>query len=253
MNRRLANSRLAAVHETISSRPFRLAAVDAAYATLLENGHLPDDARLAWTVLRRALHARKRPMPSSSSIYQVRAFLDCPPPRDQVFREAVAEFDPARDFARLLIGLLTRAGCDPSDPEFIPSDAELPEFGSAAAHFLGWPDQWVKPPYEQQLRRVLRQHAALRDASDGSDALHRDAAAGLAAFLTSGELPTDPLLRQVVLTIGEMFAIHADYFGRGDADLLATYEQVATTTGEVRDVAVATLGELQVRATEAFR
>jgi hypothetical protein len=168
-----------------------------------------------------------------------------------VFHEAVHPTETARRAARLLIGLLVQAGDDPTDPEFIPSDLELPEFGGIAMHLLGWPDRWVRPPYEQQLQRVMRQHAQVRSVSDRSDAWYRAAAAGLAAFLRDGEIPADDLQRLFVLTIGEMFAIHAHYFGHGDEDLLAAFDAVATASGPERDAALRRLAQAQACSVDA--
>jgi hypothetical protein len=262
MSRKNTNNRLAALRGTIDSQPLNPAAVDLSYAEFLGDGQLPENARIAWTVLNRALNARKPPVDpraGSDSIFRRRAGdIDRPgfvalPPREQVFREAVSALDPASRFARLLIGLLIQAGDDPTDPEFIPSDCQIPQFGSTAMSLFGWPDQWVRPPYEQQLQRVLQQHAALRADTDRSDAWFRAAAAGLAGFLSRGEVPSDDLVCRFALTIGEMFAIHAHYFGHGDEELLAAFEASATTSGAERDAVLVVLGALQVRATEALR
>lgn len=260
MSRKNTHNRMAALQGAINNQPLNPAAIDQAYAEFLETGELHEDRRIAWTVLKRALHARKRrvdPHNGHDSPFQRRvgdgdsAGYIAGPPREQVFREAVSTFGPARKCARLLIDLLVEGDDDPTDPEFIPSDLELPQCGSLAMHLFGWPDQWVKPPYEQQLQRVLLQHAALRADSDHSEAWHRAAAAGLAGFLTRGEVPDDELVRRYALTIGEMFAIHAHYFGRGDEELLAAFEASATTSGAAHDAALSHLGALQVRATEA--
>jgi hypothetical protein len=80
---------------------------------------------------------------------------------------------------------------------------------------------------------------------------YRDAAPALAKFLREGVIPTDDDLRLFALTTGEMFAIHAHYFGQGGEELLAAYEAVATTTGDECEAALRHLGALQAKASEA--
>lgn len=253
MSRKAASRRLDVIAQTVRALPFHKQAIDRAYEALLQVGELPADDRLAWTVLERALYARRETVEGRR--IEARAVAGAPidgPPRRRVFREAVHCFAPARTAARELIAMLVAAGRDPTDAEFIPSDIELPKFGGAAMHMLGWPDQWVRPQFEPQMQRVMRQHADILDQVDGSDAWHREAAAELSAFLTSGELPADPTVRLFAVTIGEMFAIHAHFLGRDTEDLLAAYEAVATSTGAEQQTDLDHLCRLQARA-EALR
>jgi hypothetical protein len=53
------------------------------------------------------------------------------------------------------------------------------------------------------------------------------------------------------LTLGEMFAIHADYFGHGDEELLAAFDAVARTSGAQRQAAMRHLGAAQAKRQEA--
>jgi len=267
VTRKTTNKRLDAAANAIGSRPLQLQAIDYAYAGFLRNGELPEDCRLAWSVLKRALHARKPPVETASADSVLWALQGSAnehraasgnqggyisgPPREQVFQEAVHSSAGPRQFARLLISLLVGAGSDPTDPEFIPSDLELPEFGGVAMSALGWPDHWVKPPYEQQMQRVMQQHAALRAIPDRTDAWYRDAAAGISGFLRNGEVPADGVVRLFALTVGEMFAIHGHYFGRGGEELLAAFDAVAKASGEQREAALLHLGAVQARSREA--
>ncbi len=246
-----ANKRLRATENAIRSKPYLLAAIDSAYAKFLRTGELPEDRSLAWHVLERALSARKEA--ADKRVY-TRRIVSLPeikpisgPPRERVFKEAVHEFKPARDLARFVISVLVRSGRDPTDVEFIPSDVPMHDFGSTAMFIVGWPDQFVRSPYEPQMERVLRQHAELRENNPRTDAWYREAAPALAKFLTEGVIPTDDDLRLFALTTGEMFAIHAHYFGRGGEELLAAYEAVATATGAERAAALDRLGKLQAR------
>lgn len=237
MRGRTMRNRMTRVEHAVESQPVSEFAIHRAYERFLRKGELEDHRRLAWAVVDRALHARKAAVEAG-----VRGT-----PRSHVLREAALAEGPARDAARLLVGLLVRGGLDPTDPEFIPSDLHMPEFGSVALYALGWPDQWVRPHYAAQMERVLRQHAVVRSNHERGSMSHREAAAALAAFLKHGEVPADPVLQSFVLTVGEMFALHAHYFGRGGDDLLAAFEAAAKTHGAERDAALARLGALQAR------
>lgn len=242
MHRRMQNT-----EDLLRDQPVSTAALDDLYERFLQRGELPMARNAAWGVLKRTLSARRGGKVS-------RQEFGCPPagpPREQVFREAVFDSEAARNPARALIRILVEAGFDPSDPEFIPSDYEVPEFGSLAMHILGWPDAWVKPPYEAQLQRVMQQQTEIRSVGGRSEWWYREAATALAAFLNRGELSPEPDLRLYALTIAEMFAIHAHYFGRGDEALLAAFADAAATTGPQHEAALRTLGQLQARSGEA--
>jgi hypothetical protein len=242
MTRRTFDRRLSTAEVIVGSRPVSPSAIDDLYSRFLRTGELPSSRKAAWGVLQRSLCARRGGRVS----YQENHRPLAGPPREQVFREAVHEHDTARDAARLLIEILVEAGDDPSDPEFIPSDYEHPGFGSISLYILGWPDAWVKPPYEKQMERVLRQHAQLRAvASERSEWWWQEAAGALSAFMTRGEIPVEPEHRLFALTVAEMFAIQAHYFGRGDEDLIAAFAETAATTGKQRDEALVRLGRLQ--------
>ena len=243
MTSKAANRRLDLVASIVNTQPLSQQALNELYAKFLKAGELPNDARTARAVVERALVARR----SGGITRQEEGLPIAGPPREQVLREAAQPFDVPRKAARLLIEILVEGGGDPTDPEFIPSDYEIPEFGSVAMHILGWPDRLVRPPYEQQMQRVLQQHAQLRAYWPRTDMWYRDAADALASFLTRGELPRDDVFQLYALTIGEMFAIHAHYCGRGGENLLAAYDAVATAPDEERADALRRLGELQAR------
>src|SRR5690606_1198618 len=138
----------------LSDQPVSVPALDDLYRRFLVTGELPEQPATAWPVLQRALCARRGGGVWPQSHGQPLAG----PPREKVVREAVHENPLARCAARKLIDILVEAGYDPSDPEFIPSDYPVPDFGSVALHVLGWPDAWVKAPYEAQMQRVMAQH-----------------------------------------------------------------------------------------------
>ncbi len=245
MTRRAFDRRLQTTEQILSNQSISPSALDDLYKRFLSSGELPPARNAAWEVLKRTLSARRG---GRVSPQQYGAPL-AGPPRERVFREAIHPNKSARDAARTLIRMLVEAGYDPTDPEFIPSDYEAPDFGSTALHVFGWPDAWVKPPYEQQMERVLRQHAGLRAvAGERSEWWWREATAALSVFMTRGEVSAEPDLQKFALTIAEMFAIQAHYFGRGDEPLIAAFADVAATTGTHRDEALVRLGQLQARA-----
>jgi hypothetical protein len=254
MTRRATNQRLQAMHAAIHSQSLRLQSIDRAYATFLRTGELPDVERLAKAVLRRALFARKAAAEQLGSVAPWRngtvPVARKPTARELVFAEAAYGIAPERKAARLLLDALVRNGNDPTDPEFIPSDFDVPERGSVSLHAFGWPDQWVKPPYEQQMERVMRQRDYLRTLPNQDDAWFQDVGVAIHGFLRHGVLPADAVFELYALTVGEMFAIHAHYFGKGGEDLLAAYAAVATATGAERSAALLHLGAMQVRAKE---
>ncbi len=253
MTRKSTWNRLAVVARAIDNQPFALPAIDRAYATFLRTGELAEDNRLAGVVLHRALHARRESADLDTGAWadgqQPAASLKSSP-RGRVFGEAACSSDPARIAARVLISILVRNGHDPTDPEFVPSGFEAPEFGGVAMHALGWPDRWVRPQYAHQMERVMQQHAKLRKNVVRSEAWYRDAAAGLRAFLTRGEVPSEPDVRLFALTIGEMFALNRHYFTGTPEDLLAAFDAVANAVGAKRDAALVHLAAVQARCQE---
>jgi hypothetical protein len=235
------------VANNLQERPIATLAVDEQYRRLLERGELAAEKRLASAVLCRALQARRDgATPTRSCDYEA------VPPRERVFREAVDDFAPARDAARLLIQVLVQCGHDPSDPEFVPSDSECPDFGSTAMRVLGWPHEWVRPEYHEQMSRVLERHRRLREAGPRSELWYREASRAWSGFLTRGDLPDDPELQEFALVAGEMFALNADYFGRSVAGLLQAFEDVSAAAADERAAALERLGALQVRACEVW-
>jgi hypothetical protein len=252
MRRNAMTKRFAATETALQRCPLAPEAVSEIYSSFLQTGALPNDRRLSWAVLERALHARKasadtRARQSKWDRLHERPNEDA---RYMVFREAIHQDPAPRDFARILIRLLVRSGDDPTDPEFVPPDLEHPEFGSLAMHALGWPDLWAREPYAKQMQRVLVQHAALRAQGPRSDLWYHMAAAALAGFLLRGHLPEDDAECLFALTLGEMFAIHADYFGHGDEELLAAFDAVARANGAKREAAMRHLGAMQAKSQE---
>lgn len=241
-----ARKRLQAAQDAIDRLPFRRHAIDDAYARFLEDGTLPRDRTLAGEVLDRALRARK---PVPELVAEQRALGLHQPygtTREMLFREAVCSLEPARDLARLLLCGIVQAGYDPTDPEIIGPEMEPADFATVTMRLIGWPHDFVRPEYREQLDRVLRQQATVQASRPrDDDEWNRGAGAALAAFINRGVVPTDSRYFLYVLTTGEEFALHAHYLGQGGEELLAAYEAVATSTRAKKESALRRLGELQ--------
>jgi len=247
--------RVQAVQTRINRFPYRYEAIDNAYARFLDDGTLPEDCSLAWRVLHRVLNARKSQPELQQEQLEHAANRTLWQPygstREMLFREACCTEPSARRLARICLEALVQAGYDPTDPEVIGPEMEPMGFATVSMRLLGYPDRYVRPEYEAQLQRVLRQQDEVRAHSPKDNAdWDRGAGVALAAFLGHGRLPTDSRYFLYVLTTGEQFALAAHYFGRGGEDLLAAYEAVATTTGKERAGALRRLGELQAREAE---
>ncbi|HEX6943538.1 MAG TPA: hypothetical protein VF128_11465 [Gemmatimonadaceae bacterium] len=170
-------------------------------------------------------------------------------PRAQLFGEALHSSEVVRMAARSVLKYLVEVGRDVTDPEFVPSDVEMPSFGSLGMHMLGWPECIIVPPYEDQAQRVLNRLEELRGRIPRyRDFWFRDVAAAVAAFHTHGELPPDDLLRKHVVTLGEFYALMANACGRGDPARIEAFGRVATAEGEQRHAALKQLAIVVVNA-----
>lgn len=234
--------------------PLGLRSIDDAYSTFLAHGTLPTDRTLAGEVLHRALHARKPLPPSAEQLDQAAAGTLWQPygtTREMLFREAVCDLKEVRDFARSVIEVVVKAGHDPTDPELFGPEVEPMDFVPVCMRLMHWPEEYVRPEYQGQLARVLRQLNEVRAHRPlGNEQWDRGAGAALSAFLKHGQIPTDTRFFLYVLSIGELFAVAGHYYGRCGEELLAAYESVATSTGEQRLEALRHLGELQARRLE---
>jgi len=171
-----------------------------------------------------------------------------------LFREACCDLKPARELARLLIRAVVQDGHDPTDPDVIQPELEPAEFASTAMQLLGWPHDFVRPDYRAQFVRVQQQLADARTNRPDDDAEWKSGAgAALAAFLTQGVVPAEPRYFAWVIATSEQFAIHSDYFGRGNKALLAAFDALASESEADRAQALQQVGPLQVQATAAMK
>ncbi len=140
----------------------------------------------------------------------------------------------------MALRILVDIGRDVTDPEFIPTDTEIPDWGSVGWHLIGLPERMVKPPYENQAQRLFDRFDDLRGRIDRDDSRWMDAYGEAAmVFLHEGELPEDELMCEVVLANGEFMGLLQHHVGHGDAEVMAAFDQVAKAKGKKRATAIA--------------
>jgi hypothetical protein len=237
------------VQERISRLPYRYHAIDDAYAQFIHHGTLPEDHALSAAVMHRVLHARK-PDPEIEAWRRdliARGRLRQPngSAREMFFAEACCEQKWLRDFARSLLRAIVQTGHDPTDPEMIAVEMEPDDYAPVCLRLIGYPDDFVRPEYKAQLERVHRQRTQIYEQRPAHEDWDRRARKAVAAFLTKGEIPSDPLHYLYALSVGETFALVRHYCGTGGEDLLAAYEAVATSSGAERTAALEHLSKLQ--------
>jgi hypothetical protein len=237
------------VQKRISRLPYRYHAIDDAYAQFIKDGTLPEDLSLSAAVMLRVLHARKedpemvawrRDLIASGKLRQPYGSA-----REMFFAEACSEHKWMRDFARSLLRVLVQAGHDPTNPDLIGFEVEPDDHAPVCLRLIGYPHDFVRPEYQAQLERVQRQQTRIYEQRPAHEEWDRRARKAVAAFLTRGEIPADPLHYLYVMSVGETFALVGHYCGRGGEDLLAAYEAVATSSGAERTAALEHLGKLQ--------
>ena len=174
--------RLVAVSRQIDAMPLAPEVVSMAFDKFRETGELPEVQRLAAEVVKRAesgdVDGRYGFNASwAESIRILRDAVDNPdalkpqpePLRKQLFREAVYGEGVVRMAGREAIRFLVAAGQDVTDRDFIDPSVEMPEFGSVGLYLLGFPERFVKPPFEEQAQRLFERFAVLRDRLKGFD------------------------------------------------------------------------------------
>lgn len=227
---RNSKKRLDKVGSRIEAMPITPAAENDAFERFRATGELPEHQTLAERTIERALHLpQHRPL------------------RELLFHEAVHEWSVVRDAARLVLKLLVAVGQDVTSRNFLDEDMELPEYGSVGLHLLGFPECLVKPPYEDQARRLLGRLAFVRRrVPSGDERWFRSFAKMAARFFNHGELPDVGFERDVVLAYGEFLALGRNLWDEADPDVLAAFDKAARGEGEEREAAIGRLQELAV-------
>lgn len=252
----MKTKRLTKAQERITKSHHRSRIIDRAYDVFLREGDLPSDRSLAGAVLLRVLNARK-PVPSSPEVVENAGSQRLRQPygttREMLFREAACPLAPVREFAQSLLKVLVQAGYDPTDPGLFGPEMEPQDFAPVCVRLMGWPEDFVRPQYREQLQRSLRQQAEARAQRPlHDDRWDREAGTALGGFLSRGEIP-EPRFYSYVMTIAEPIALFEHYLGRASDELVAAFDAAATSTGEQRVAALQHLGRLQATHTEARR
>jgi hypothetical protein len=253
MNRRLAK-RVEQLDQRVRSLPLDDRQVDQHFQSFCECGELPSDQRVAAAVVDRALTTQtspRKPVDFGALLHELKAAItadpaDCrPDPRRQLFGEAVHAPEPVQQAARLVIKALVAAGGDVTDPDFVPSDLELPEFGSFGMHLIGWPTILVQAPHEEQAENLLARLDLVRrriSSREGADAWFEDFASALHDFHEGKGLPADDaLIQEAVLVVGELAALTNALVDEPDATVLRAYREGAAGPKAARRKAIARL------------
>lgn len=239
--------RLLRTAEAIGSMPVSPDLVDHALRHFQATGELPQERQIA----RAVLHQAKYGCPENSWIEgqeaaaELRRLLHSPWLHERVmtalYREAVADNDTVRTAARDVLVNLSARGFDVTEPLFAKHgiEVDLPDWGSVALWMLGFPDILVRPPYEDQARRLLDRYADLRDRVPQGNPRWFDAlSAAVGAFRATGDLPRDELMRHCVLQHGEILGLLQHAQGGGDAELMAAFADLHDLAGGLNEAAV---------------
>src|SRR5687768_5583447 len=206
----MKTKRVKGVQKRFSRLPYRYHAIDDAYAEFINRGTLPEDLSLSAAVMLRVLNARKpdpeteawrRDLIASGKLRQPYGSA-----REMFFAEACCEDKAIRGFARFLLKAVVQTGHDPTDPEMIGFELEPDDLQPVCLRLIGYPHALVRPEYKAQLERVQRQRTKIYEQRPAHEEWDRRARKAVAAFMTKGEIPSDPLLYLYVLSVGETFA-----------------------------------------------
>ncbi len=258
---RTRKKRLQEVAQQIDAMPIAPAVEKAAFERFRETGELPEHQRLAEVVIQRALRggeARGVPQPldletALRRLNEAAAGLEASTPRREsvrklLFYEAVHGSGIVKLAARMVLEALVFIGGDVTAPEFLDEDMELPDFGSVGLHLLGFPEFLVMPPYEEQARRLFDRFADIRDRiNHDRREWFAEFDRAVRRFFKQGEVPNDELMQEAVLANGEYVGLLGHAAGQGNPEAMALYNEVATTAGADRDVAIK---KLQAMAAE---
>jgi hypothetical protein len=248
------SSRMAKLRVAIESSPVHRGVLNDAYEGFREFGELPDNDIVAFQVVQRALRGgeeerlepddRVRRRRSEAEVAYRRRGKSVFPfsIRELLFAEALFEPKDYRDLARHVIAHEVWLGADVESAGFA-SRHGTPSFGTAANHVIGFPQRWIRAPFEHQGKELLVRFDNLRARIPPSDPRWFEALAkAIVAFRADGTLPRDDLLLEFTLAQVELDHI-VDHPTDEDAPLvMRLFRDVAWLAG---DEQVAALRKLQ--------
>jgi len=242
--KRPTTQRLEGVEGAIYRIPVPPQLVDAALATFLSTGELPDDPRVAMQVAKR-IQDRTPPGVCGSTFewaMAVRDYIDKSERekdlvREALFEEAIWATGLVRSGARAMLQGLVVAGFDLREPNF--AGVPLPAFGGVGLYLLDFPLRFVGPQYAEQCERLVLRCDVLARGIPHDDRVWRRAMHSAAEmFQCYGERPSDRLVLECVLALGEMDVFVQLISGRQVAEELAAFDAAFMTTGEDRERAI---------------
>ncbi|MCB9877005.1 MAG: hypothetical protein H6835_05315 [Planctomycetes bacterium] len=263
--------RLARLDKAIHHRPLRRSAIDAALEQFRATGELPEQQRLADAVTRTVLDPgwdvaeETNPVLKHLRAAQVRVGITVQSVKPQteeakthvepskvlrcLYGEAVWAPEPVRGIARKALAWHADGGDDVASPSFL-ADREMPRFGTVGFALLGYPDLLVVPPYEDQARRLFVRYGDLMQRKGPCNEDWERRFFDLSVeFYRHGKLPTDPVMRDIILGSVEIDALFEHKRGGNVAELMAALDAAARASGDERDAAIGQVVEV-IRRTD---
>jgi hypothetical protein len=246
--------RVRKIEDAVRAIPVRGDVALAAYEHFRATGELPDEPRVAATVVRHCKRGHA-PRDYADEAEEIRAVMQAAWNKtcndDEVmnalYDEAVWAPEPLRLAARQVLVALAKSGHDPSTAVFerIGSKVELPEYGSVGMMLLGFPDRLIRPPYELQAARLLNRYDDLRPRIKQDDRCWFDRLAdATGAFHERGDLPDEPLLLEAVLAGAELQALFDHAAGDDVGERMAAFAACDVEDPTARSDALARLRKL---------
>jgi len=215
-------------------------------------GDLPDEDQIADAVLRRALRGGATQDPREEShlekLLRVTVLRERrehgvsqqPNVRESLFCEAMDANPYVRKIARAAIAVEVAHDGNVEDPNFAAHHG-IPKHNSVAMHVLGYPQKWVRPPYEEQAARLFARQDELRERipnpNEDPDWFEEQVDVTL-EFQKTGVLPEDDLRRDALLAHIELDALVLHKRGRDVSELMMLLDRAARAEGEEREEAI---------------
>jgi hypothetical protein len=245
--------RLALVEQAIGQVPIPTDIQRAAFDTFKETGVLPEDDRVATTVVAR-VRSGSDWMDGWGKVdwYELLEAIRATPKRlddeimESLLNEAVNGPALVRGAARALLRLLAEDGLDVTGTPFHGKPIELPAFGSVGLHFMGFPQLLARPPYVRQARRLFPRMEDLQNRLAKEPRWHGPIGEAIERFQQTGQRPSDEIVMDGVLVLGEISALMQHACGDDVTELMARFDEIARAKGTARrDEAI---GKLQAMA-----
>lgn len=263
--------RLARLDKAIHHRPLRRSAIDAALDHFRGTGELPEQQRLADAVTRTVLDPgwdvaeETNPVLKHLRAAQARVGITVQSAAPQteeakphlepskvlrcLYSEAVWAPEPVRGIARKALAWHADGGDDVASSSFL-ADRTMPRFGTVGFMLLGYPELLALPPYEDQARRLFVRYGDLMRRKGPCDEDWERRFFDLSVdFCRHGKLPTDPLMRDIILGSVEIDALFEHRRGGDVKELMAALDAAARAGVRKREAAIEAVVEV-IRRTD---